>query len=157
MAGAVSRLKRAWRLLEDKPFGKALYSRLFGLAVPYGGSIRPFISELAPGRARVELADCRRVRNHLGSVHAVALMNLAEMTSGLALVYGLGDEARAIVTELKMNYHKKARGRLVAECAFEVPEVNGRLEHEIEVNIRDAAGDVVATGRSRWLIGPSGG
>jgi acyl-coenzyme A thioesterase PaaI-like protein len=147
-------IRRAWKKLEHKPFGKLVFSRLFGLLVPYSGTIQPRILELGPGRATVQLQDHRRVRNHLNSVHAIALMNLAEMTSGLALVYGLPDTARAIITELSMSYLKKARGTLVAQCEFPVPEAKERLEHEVSVEIKNAAGEVVATARSRWLIGP---
>ena len=94
------------------------------------------------------------MRNHLGSMHAVALANLAEASSGLALLCGLPADARAILTGLSIEYAKKARGTLRSECDF--PPVTTAEPREIEVEsvIRDAAGDVVARGRARWKIGP---
>jgi acyl-coenzyme A thioesterase PaaI-like protein len=95
------------------------------------------------------------VRNHLRSVHAIALANLAEEASGLAMMFGLPDNARGILTGFSIQYLKKARGPLVAECRIDIPDSSVQAEHEIEVAIRDEAGDVVARARPRWLIGPN--
>ena len=110
--------------------------------------------ELRPGYARVEMRDRRAVRNHLSSVHAIALMNLAEVSSGLALMYGLPADARAILTGLSIEYLKKARGTRTAEAELEVPSSSERREYEFESVLRDGAGDVVARARARWLVGP---
>lgn len=123
--------------------------------VPYSGTIRAEFLELEAGYARLQMRDRRAVRNHLESVHAIALMNLAELASGMALVSGLPDDARAIITHLEMDYRKKARGTLVAECRCEPPRSNDKAEQEIVAEIRDRSGEVVARGLARWVIGPA--
>jgi len=120
----------------------------------YTGTIRPRVMELGPGHARVAMEDRARVRNHLRSIHAVALVNLAEVTSGLAMMCAVPDEARAILTAFSMEYLKKARGRLTATCDCAVPATDERTEYDIEAEIVDGAGDVVARARARWLVGP---
>jgi acyl-coenzyme A thioesterase PaaI-like protein len=131
-----------------------MFSRILGLMVPYTSSISPRVRLLEPGRAIVELRDRRAVRNHLRSVHAVALVNLAELTSGLAMLVGLPPSVRGIVTGLSIEYHKKARGRLLAEAAVKIPEVTAPLDYTVTAKIRDLQGDVVAEGSVRWRLSP---
>lgn len=148
-------VKRLWDRLSGKPGGKRFFGILLGRMAPYTGTISPRVQELRPGYARVQMRDRRAVRNHLRSVHAVALMNLAEVASGLAVTYGLPTDARAILTGLSMEYLKKARGTLTAEALVEVPRTNERREYVLESEIRDAAGEVVARATARWLVGPA--
>lgn len=149
-----SRIRQLWARLHDLPGGKWLFSRLLGVAVPYTGSISPFVDEMRPGFARVVLRDRWRVRNHLASVHAIALANLAEAASGLALIGALRGDQRGILIAFRIEFQKKARGRLVAECSAALPA--GLSEHDVEllVEVRDAAGAVVARAHPTWRVGP---
>lgn len=150
-----ARLARLWHRLAPLPGGTWLFSRLLGFMVPYTGTIRPHVRELRPGHARVTLRDRRGVRNHLRSVHAVALTNLGEVTSGLAMLLALPPGARSIVTRLSTEYLKKARGPLAAVATVAAPEVTGDLEQEVMAEVTDAAGDVVSRTRVTWRIGPT--
>jgi acyl-coenzyme A thioesterase PaaI-like protein len=148
------RLLRLWRTLSPLPAGKWVFGRLLGFTVPYTGSVRPRVEELRPGYARISMRDRRAVRNHLHSVHAIALMNLAEVASGLAMVVGLPPGSRSIVVGLSIDYLKKARGTLTAECTTPAIDASIEGEHAIESVVRDAAGDLVARATARWRVGP---
>ena len=155
MSDDTSGVWRLWRRLHARPGGRWLFSRLLGRMVPYSGSIHPYVAELRPGYARVLMHDRRAVRNHLGSVHAIALMNLAEVTSGLAMLVALPPGARGIVTALSIEYLKKARGTLTAECTAPPVDASETGEHRFEAVVRDAAGDAVARATACWRIGPA--
>jgi acyl-coenzyme A thioesterase PaaI-like protein len=147
-------LRYYWRTLSDRPGGKWLFSRVLGLIVPYTGSLGGTIQLLEPGHCVVTLPDRRRIRNHLNSVHAIALCNLGEKTTGLALMHSLPENTRGILTGISADYVKKARGLLTAECYCDIPDGNEKCEHTVKSDIRDAEGELVATVCARWLIGP---
>jgi len=148
------RLRALWRRLAPLPGGKTLFSLLLARMTPYSGTLGARVEELSPGYCRVALRDRRRVRNHLASVHAMALANLAELTSGLAVLAGLAPGVQGIVTGFSISYHKKARGRLTAECQVSALEVTAEREQEATVAITDAPGDVVARATARWRLRP---
>ncbi|HTR97474.1 MAG TPA: DUF4442 domain-containing protein [Candidatus Acidoferrales bacterium] len=149
------RVLALWRSLSPWPFGATLFGWAFARQVPYSGALGARVRVLEPGYARVELRDRPGVRNHLRSVHAVALANLGEMTSGLAMVTALPASLRAIVTALAVEYRKKARGALTAESRVVLPAIAADTELEVHAAIRDATGDEVATVTVRWRVGPA--
>lgn len=153
-ASPESLIRRQWETWSGRPAGKRIFSALLGRIVPYTGSMGAVVEEIRPGYARATLRDRRKVRNHLRSVHAVALLNLGELTSGLALNFALPPDARSILKGLSMEYHKKARGLLTAEATAPVLQDNSERDLEIETAVRDEAGDVVATARAHWRVGP---
>lgn len=149
-----NQLMQRWTGLSSKPGGKWLFSKALGRFAPYSGSVGAKVEELRPGYAKVLLDERKAVRNHLRSIHAVALVNVGELASGLAMLSGLPDNARGIVVKLCCEYTKKARGRLVVECRCEPP--SGAVDQEIEVvaHVRDAEGDEVAKVTAHWKVGP---
>lgn len=150
-----TRLLSLWRRLKSWPAGEWIFARIFSYTVPYSGSVRPRIRVLEPGHAAVEIPDIRANRQHLGSVHAIALMNVAEMASGLAMMAGLPPTIRGIVTSLQMTYHKKARGTIRAVSRVTVPNVTTDQDFEVIAECFDPSGTLVATGRVTWRLGPS--
>ena len=145
-------LLRAWNTLRALPGGKRVFSGLVGRMAPYTGTIPFRVLDLGPGRCTVRMQDRRQVRNHLRSVHAIALMNLGEVATGLAMYAGLPPGSRGIITELTMRYERKARGTITASCTTEVPQNTGRHDLIVHASLRDPDGTEVATARAVWRI-----
>ncbi len=150
-----SGLRSVWSYLRAVPGGGVIMGRLVGRLAPYTGTIRPVVLQLEPGYAKVRMEDRPALRNHLRSVHAIALINLAEATSGLAMMVTLQDDARGIPNRLEIDYLKKARGPMIAECTCPSISGNEKKNYVVEIDIKNEAGEVVARAKAMWVVGPA--
>lgn len=143
---------KLWQQTQKLPLGKRCFAWSMKWFVPYSGALGAVVEELEPGRCVVRLDERRAVRNHLRSVHALALANLGELVSGLAMLTQLSNQVQGIVVRIDTHYHKKARGRLLAECQHQLAPVKAQREEQIEATIRDSAGETVATVKVTWTL-----
>src|SRR5918993_4231064 len=134
-----------WRRVTRWPLGRWLFSRAVCFKAPYFGSISPLIVVLEPGRCEALIEDRRRVRNHLGTVHAIALCNLAELTAGVMTDASLPRGMRWIPKGMTVRYLKKARGTLVGTATPATPIVVASKGYDLPVDVvvRDAAGEAL--------------
>ena len=109
-----------WRRLAPLPGGRRLFSWILGWMIPYSGTIGARVRLLEPGHCILVLRDRRGVRNHLRSIHAVAITNAGELASGLAMTTALPPGTRAIVTHLATEYVKKG---MITAAATTAPDV----------------------------------
>ena len=144
-----------WRGSELLPGGKRIFSRLAGKMAPYTGTINAQVDELEPGYARLKMADRKVVRNHLNSIHAVALVNFIEKTTGMAMVSQFPSGMRGIVVHISVDFVKKARGQLLAECHAPQIKKDSRQEYIVVADVKDSQGSIVAKGRATWLLEPA--
>lgn len=155
-AAAGQRLYHYWQKLHNKPLGPWLFNKILALHVPYSGSIKAQVKLLEPGRCEVLLPYRRANTNHLNSVHALATANLGEMAGGLAMLTGLGDTVRGIVTRIDTEYLKKARGNLIAKADVAIPTVTeDKTEYRVRTHIFDTDGDEVTRVTVTWLLSPT--
>lgn len=147
-------VREGWDRFAKLPGGKWGFSKAIGRIAPYSGTVGAIVDELRPGFASVLLEDRPAVRNHLNCVHAIALVNLAEIAGNIALSYALAPDARFIVAGLSIDYVKKARGTIqaVGTCPESLP--SDRREYLVPVVMTNVEGEVVARAELRTLVGP---
>lgn len=143
-----------WNRLSALPFGRYFFSWAFWSFIPYTGSVRPEILELSRGLARVKIRDRRFHRNHLKSLHAIAIANVAECASGLSLVPGLPEGSQAILIKLEIEYLKKARGPIEARAECSPPQDSQSQDFIVESFVRNKKQETVAKTKATWRIGP---
>jgi len=143
-----------WSRLAPWPGGAWLFSFMLGKLAPYSGTIGARVEEIRPGYARVRMRDRHRSRNHLRSLHAVALINLGELATGLAVLSTVSSNMRGILLNIRADYLKKARGPLIAISEFELPsELKDGSACEVEALLCDQSGETVTRVQATWLIG----
>jgi acyl-coenzyme A thioesterase PaaI-like protein len=148
-------INSAWPKLQKIPGGNVFFSKLVGQAIPYTGSISPIIEKIEDGSAVVTLRDKRAVRNHLDSIHAIALANVGEFTTGLSLISQLNDKSKAILISIGVEYLKKARGDLTAEADSEIPvNINKDTDFKIIANIKNLQNEIVCKVTATWRVRP---
>ena len=145
-----------FRRLSSKPGGKWLFSRLVCLKAPYFASIAPRMELLEPGRAVATLRHRRAVTNHLGTVHAIALCNLAEFTGGLACDVSIPASMRWIPRGMTVEYLKKAVGsmRATATPAFAPRDAAEGYELPFEVVVENPQGEAVFKASIAMWVSP---
>lgn len=147
---------RLWRRLERLPLGQWLFSRVVCFKAPYFGTIAPRVTRLEPGRCEAYLRQRWRVQNHIGTVHAIALCNLAELCAGLVTDVSIPRDMRWIPQDMTVRYLKKASGRISA-CAQPAAELRSAAEPypaTIEVTLTDDAGQRVASAEIHMWLSP---
>ena len=97
-----------YRKLAAYPMGKWLFTQVICFQAPYFSSIRPLFRVLQPGRATVFMRKRRRVQNHIGTIHALAMGNLCELAAGLVMESSLGTDTRWIPRGMNIEYLAKA-------------------------------------------------
>ncbi|WP_440468790.1 hotdog fold domain-containing protein [Pseudomonas sp. YH-1] len=97
--------------------GPTQFSAMIGQVAPYFASIAPQFVELRPGYAEVTFPKRREVLNHIGTVHAIALCNAAELAAGTLTDVSIPQGRRWIPRGMTVEYLAKADGdvRTVAD------------------------------------------
>jgi len=136
------------------PGGRWLFSRAVCFRAPYFATIAPRFVALEPGRCEVRIPDRRRVHNHIGTVHAIALCNLAELSAGVMTEATIPAGMRWIPKGMSVEYLAKAVGTMhaVAEPDVAVTESAAGYDWPVTVRVRDPAGkDVFRAHITMWL------
>jgi len=150
----MSAVLELWMRCEELPFGKAVFSRVVCWKAPYFGSIRPRFEEFRPGYARVSMRKRRAVTNHIGTVHAIAMCNLAELAAGTMTEITIPPSMRWLPKGMVVEYRKKAGTDVEAHASVgEIAEGTAR-DVPVTVEVKDRAGEVVCRAVITMWVSP---
>ena len=136
---------KVYKRLAQFPLGKRIFSKMVCVLTPYFSSIKPVITELDHGYCSVSIKKRRAVTNHIKTVHAIAMCNMAELSGGLLTEFSLPDNTRWLPSGMSVQYLKKAKTDLVAVA--DGRDINWEEEGDkiVPVEIKDINDEVVFT------------
>ncbi len=145
-----------YRKMARWPAGRWLFSRAICLKAPYFSTISPRFVALEVGRCEVRIRDRRRVHNHIGTVHAIALCNLAELSAGVMAEVTVPPGMRWIPKGMTVQYLAKAKGNMHALATPEnaVREAVSGYAWPVTVSVRDDGGQEVFRARVDMWVSP---
>ena len=140
--------------LRSKPFGLWLFSRAVSLKAPYFGSIGARFTALEPGFGEAHLRKRRKVTNHLGTVHAIAMANLCELVAGTLMEVSIPADMRWIPKGMNIRYLGKAETDVTASCRIKDYDWRETQDVPLELVVKDTKGQVVAEATVPMYVSP---
>ena len=149
-----------WNTMNRLPKGSRLFSIAFARKAPYFATIRPRFTVIRANRAELVIPKRRRVHNHLGTVHAIALCNGLEAAMGALAEATIPADKRWIPKGMTVAYTAKATSDItcIAEtdaaqwASDALPDTGGDLPVRVR-GVRED-GEVVIEGEIRLWVTP---
>ena len=133
-----------------------MFARAVCWRAPYFATISPRITVLEPGRCEAFIAHRRKVTNHIGTVHAIALCNLAEFAGGLMTDASIPASMRWIPKGMQVEYLGKANGTMRAVATPDLPAVDAAQGYDLPVTVvvTDPRDTIVFRARIAMWVSP---
>lgn len=139
MASTLDLYKRMTAL----PQGKRLFSIAFAQKAPYFASIHPQVQEMRPHFGRVLIPKRRSVKNHIGTVHAIAACNGLEAAMGLLAEATCPPDMRWLPKGMDVSYLAKSTTSLT--CTAETTEADWAGAPNVDVKVKAVTTDGTVT------------
>ncbi len=149
----MSQVMRLYERTGRLPQGSRLFSMLFSLKAPYFATVRPRFVALRPDYAELTVRKRRRVLNHLGTVHVIAICNGLEAAMGALAEASVPAHKRWIPRGMEVSYTAKATTDITCIAETDPSQWAGD-DPDVPVRVRGvrADGTVVVEGVIRLWV-----
>lgn len=115
-----------------------------GRIVKFTGTAGISYDLMSTDKVIVSMKNRPKVRNHIGQIHAAAMMLLAETATGMVLGMNVPDDKLPLLKYMNSKFVKRSQGRMVAEATLSEEQKQHILTTEkgdiiIPVTITDEA------------------
>jgi uncharacterized protein (TIGR00369 family) len=134
-------------------------SNFFGKMVKFTGTAGVTVESLTEDKAVITLKNKKRVQNHIGSVHAVASVLIAESATGYLIGMNVPDTSVPVIKTIKADYTKRAKGDMKAVATLtkkQISEIQSleKGETTVKVTVTDAENKEPITMEMVWAWTP---
>jgi acyl-coenzyme A thioesterase PaaI-like protein len=148
---------KAWNNLKGNVAGRWLFSRFVCFKAPYFASISPLFERLEAGLAEVSLKKRRKVTNHIGTVHAIAMANLCEIAAGTMMEASIPSSMRWIPKGMTIQYLAKAATSIRAKAVLPDVEYGEAQDVIVPVIVVNTSGTEVVRADITMYVSPKSG
>lgn len=138
-----------------RPLRRPLITSIFGFAVRFAGTGGVRFERLDELCAVVHMRNRRKVRNHIGGIHAAAMALLAESATGAVFGLNLPAGKLPLLKAMHIDYLRRAHGDLRAEASLAVEQRilmqnEERGDVTVAVRVTDSNGEEPIACRMVW-------
>lgn len=135
---------RIWSKLKGVPLGKWLFSTLLAFKAPYFRTISAQFVTLDAQHCTIQMKKRWRVQNHIGTVHAIAMCNMAELAAGVLTEVAVPSSHRWIPKGMTVEYLRKAETDLTATARpLHSVDWAGNMDYPVEVLVNNSRNETV--------------
>lgn len=140
-----SPLLNTYHKMSKLPFGAWLFSKAVCFKAPYFGTIKPQFLALRAGHCSAKIKNRRAVHNHIGTIHAIAQCNAAELCAGVMVDATVPHKThRWIPKGMTVEYLKTIDTDMVASADIELPrQWQDKEDLVVPVKIHNMRGELV--------------
>jgi len=139
----MNRLERLVHKLRKYP--KPVLSFAIGRTVKFVGTAGVKFEQMTTDRVIATLQNKNKVRNHIGQIHAAAMVLLAETVTGLVVGMNLPDDKIPLIKSLKTDFVRRSTGAMRAEAWLDEEQTQRILTEDkgevlVKVTVTDESG-----------------
>lgn len=125
------------------PQGQRLFSILYGQKAPYFSSIHMTVTQMKAHLGQVVIPKRRSVKNHIGTIHAIAACNGLEAAMGLLAEATCPPDMRWLPKGMDVQYLAKSTTALT--CTAETTEADWAAAPNVPVTVKAVTNDGTVT------------
>lgn len=138
-----------------KPYPKWVLSWVIGRTVRFVGTAGIRFEEFSTERVILSLPNRPKVRNHIGQIHAAAMVLLVETATGMITGINLPDDKLPLMQKLETKFIKRSVGAMrceawLSEAQKHQMQTDPKGNINVSYKISDESGEPPIVGEYVW-------